>query len=359
MRDDKFTQEEIERVKYFYTQNLCIFISDILAENLMKLGLFLAGNNLQGEQETSRILIRKKMIGGQIKIVAEAEYSNLRCYGLTANGEFDEQAQKRIPGAVKAIYTLDSAGFKLSHIEASNSHLSRLITGNFPENTTIDELATNAAEEEFSNSMVALEQAETSSAGTGLTELIQPEIGTIRQELQRQHYATPKEDVSYVEKMSKLSVVANRVVDAVSMPAHIPTIKRLAETASDKFIEPEPAKPSKLKWALIGIAAVLVIGICIAASIFSFGAAAPPAIITSVVAAGVASQAASIVLGTGAVVTTAVSAKKINEPSTAPSPLKSSLQSIGQKIGLFSSKIRPDTEIEDTKDKVSQKNASY
>lgn len=96
LREDKFTQAEIERVKYFYTQNLCIFISDILAENLMKLGLFLAGNNLQGEQETSRILIRKKMIGGQIKIVAEAEYSNLRCYGLTANGEFDEQAQKRI-----------------------------------------------------------------------------------------------------------------------------------------------------------------------------------------------------------------------------------------------------------------------
>lgn len=261
---------------------------------------------------------------------------------------------------MKAIYTLDSAGFKLSHIEASNSHLSRLITGNFPEDTQIDELATSAAEEEFNNSIDALEQVETSSSEAVLTELIQPEIGTIKQELQRQHRSIPKEDDEYVEKTSRLSVVANRVVDAVSMPAHIPTVKRLAEAANDTWIdEPDPAKPSKLKWALIGVAAVLVIGICVTASVFSFGAAAPPAIVAGIAAAGVASQATSIVLGTGAVATAAVSAKKIQESSITPSALKSSLQSISRKIGLFSSKTRPDTEIEGAKDKVSQKNASY
>ena len=364
LREDQFTQEEIRRVKHFYTQNLCIFISDIIAENLMKLGLFLAGNNLQGEQETSRILIRKRMIDGHMNIVAEAEYSNLRCYGLTANGELDEQALKRIPGTVKAIYTLEHEGFKLSHVEASNSHLLQLVNGNFPEDTSIDELAINAAEEEFKNSIGELEQARRNSSSSPLISSMQPEMKTIEKELKRQSRSIHKDDDSYVESMGKLSMVAGRVVDAVSMPAHIPTIKRLTEITTDKFVEPDPAKPSKLKWALIGVAAVLVLGVCVVASVASFGALALPGALVGIAAAGVALQATCIVLGTAAATTTAIATKKVSEPvePITPSPLKSSLQSIVQKFGLFASETRKkdkEKEVLSTKEAASDSNLHF
>lgn len=355
LNQDGFTEQEIENLKQFYSQNLCSFLVSIIVERLFKMDIIPA----QEAQETQnrRILIRKVTINGETKIIAEAEYWDIRCYDRTNSGKLNlENRAQLIPGKFKSVYTLEPTGFTLSHIEASNSHIAKLITGESIE--SMQNLCENAAEEEFTNSMDALEQAERNVSEAELTELVQPDIRIIRKELQRQHRSISKEDVGYVEETSKLSVVANRVVDAISMPLHIPTVKRLAETASDTWMELDPAKPSKLKWALIGVSAVLVIGICVTASVFSFGAAAPPAIIAGIAAAGVASQAASIVLGTGAVATAAVSAKKINEPST----LKSSLKSISQKFGLFSSNMgqkREEQEMTDSHEEAALLNPQY
>lgn len=345
LNQDGFTEQEIQNLKQFYSQNLCSFLVSIIVERLSTMGIIPAQE--AQEAQNRRIFIRKVTINGETKIVAEAEYWNIRCYDTTGSGKLDlANRTLLIPGKFKSVYTLEPTGFTLSHIEASNSHIAKLIAGEPIESMRM--LCQDAAKEEVENSLVALKRIEKSSSTETLSGSIIPEIKLIRKELKRQSRAMKTSD-DYVENMEKLSVIGNRVVEAVEMPLHTPTVKRLAQVANEDFVEPDPAKPSKLKWALLGVASVLVIGVCVAASIFSFGAAAPPAIVAGVAAAGVASQAASIVFGTAAAATTAIAVKKAKEPvdPITPSPLQSPLQAISQKIGLFSSNMRQKREEEE------------
>lgn len=298
LAQDGLTEEEIELIKRFYSQNLLSINVASMMEALMRMGLTPARQS-DGEQNR-RILIKKVMIDGVPKVIAEATYWDIHVYKETSSGVFDTEAGTiQIPGRLTSTYILTPQGFDLSQVKASNSYISQLIKGEHLD-INVEELALCAAEEEYETSIETLTAAEQLPTND---KPLKQTIHAVKKEMAYSKSILSRADKNYTANVNKLSTAADVLSDAIQAPYHLPTITRL-EKAADNF---QDRKSKKLKWALIGAASLIVVGLCVTAAVMSYGALSTPSYIVAKAATSTAIKAGSIVLGSGALVSSGAS----------------------------------------------------
>lgn len=321
---EEFTPEEIDLVKQYYSQNLASLLKACPVERLRSMG-YMPANSLDDEANR-RIEIRKeKNRKKDSEIFARVSCWGLRIYKLDEAGMIDDEAEILLPGSLTAIYELTPSGFYLSHIEASNEHLRDLILDEPRDGFCLHASALAAVEHEYNTTIGKLNQGETiTQPGSSL----QKAVSQFSKETAARKACLDlhKDDPRYIEQVYELTQNMSLVNDAIQRPYHSPTVKRLGEKA--KISKGERCQ--KAKWAMIGVASILVIGVCIAATVFSYGALSYPSLLVGSYAASVTTKAASAVLGVAAIGTLA----KATKESTATSEMRQ----IYTKVSLFGSR---------------------
>jgi hypothetical protein len=248
-----------------------------------------------------------------------------------------------IPGQLKSTYILTSDGFQLLEIEASNSLLVKLLKGEAI-GGDIKQVAYEAVEEEYKGAeqdLTALIKARANDR-----ELVSY-LMEVRAAMQSIKADLHINNDHYVRSVDALNTTLNRMIAFVNLPAHAPTAMRFqsALSALPKAVPVRQHKPvlSKLQWAMLGAFNVVVVGVCIAASLLSFGVLAIPSFMVASIVLSAAFKAATIGTGVGLVVLDATAGTKhyLAHEDNPHKKLTDNLSAIGQsQSALFASDNR-------------------
>lgn len=316
-----FSPDEIERLKRHYSQNLVSINTAAIIEALTIKGHIVAQE--ADSDANRRILIKKNQHG---EVIAETEYWGFQVYKEGQAGYVDDRAGVTLlPGKVKSVFILTPTGFRLSHMEASNSYLARLIMGE-EINESVEEMAFHAVEEEHETALEDLEAAEHLIIGN---DELTHEVRELRAEVRYSRKVLNQNDPTYVERVNEVNQAATVTTAALRAPYHTPTLNRLGRYAE---VFPNRQHP-RLKWALIGIFGLLVTGACVTATVMSFGVLAAPSFIAAKVATAAATKAISTVLNAGGLATSGFSAYKLWRNTRRK--VSQRLRNIRQNIGFF------------------------